>query len=314
MVKPRRSLKRTVHSRRTPPRRRSLVGALEHVVDDRLGHEAGEGVVDALALEGGQHVVDRERAEGREDQRERAGRRPAGRCRRRRRAGRASGVERGRAPSAASSAGTGSQAQRRRRRRRRQQQDQQQVEEERRGAGAGSRAARSRSRSPAVPGPTSVRRRWSRSAWTSWSEGAVAPTTTVLPRKSRVGNLAAQHPREGDVGGRSPAVRGSRSRPRRRLRARRARSAPPVAGFGGGDREAAEAVDLVVHLAHDAARVGFDDRCWRPRAPTPRTTSSPPKHVRSRRAESTSVVESTTPRLRPIARSGRCPRRQRSAR
>ena len=45
-----------------------VVDPLEDFVDDRFGHEAGEGDVDALALEGGHQVVDGERSEGREGQ------------------------------------------------------------------------------------------------------------------------------------------------------------------------------------------------------------------------------------------------------
>ena len=35
----------------------------EHLVDDRLGDEAREGVADPLALEGGDQIVDRQRSD-----------------------------------------------------------------------------------------------------------------------------------------------------------------------------------------------------------------------------------------------------------
>ena len=45
------------------------VRALEDVVDDRGGHEAGEDVPDALALEGRQEIVRPDRPDGRDDER-----------------------------------------------------------------------------------------------------------------------------------------------------------------------------------------------------------------------------------------------------
>ena len=47
VVNPRRSVNITVPSTRSPPSRSSRAGALEHLVDDRLGHEAREDVVHA---------------------------------------------------------------------------------------------------------------------------------------------------------------------------------------------------------------------------------------------------------------------------
>ena len=69
VVKPRRSVNMTVPRGATPPRRRSVVGLREHLVDDLLRHEAREDVAHPLALERLEQVV-----------RPRARRRPRGRA------------------------------------------------------------------------------------------------------------------------------------------------------------------------------------------------------------------------------------------
>ena len=68
-MNPRRSVKSTVPSTSTPPRRRSLSVRFEHLGDDRLGDEAREDVAHLLALERGQDDVHAERADRRERER-----------------------------------------------------------------------------------------------------------------------------------------------------------------------------------------------------------------------------------------------------
>ena len=59
-VNPRRSLNRTVPLATDPAEAQVVVHHREHLADDLLGDEAGEGVVDPAALERRSQVLDRE--------------------------------------------------------------------------------------------------------------------------------------------------------------------------------------------------------------------------------------------------------------
>ena len=188
VVKPRRSLNRTVPSRRTPARRRSSSARSSTSSTTVLGDEAGEGVADPLALVGGDQGRHRERADRREDEggeRIDDGDDPA---RPRRRAGR--GRRRARPRSDRRREGDQrAQPELHDRAEQAEEDDQGDVEISRGPTSAGSRSRRSRSRWRAFPAPAISWPSLAGVASKSCSEGAVAPTTTVLPRKAASGTL-----------------------------------------------------------------------------------------------------------------------------
>ena len=215
VVKPRRSVNITVPSRRTPPSRRSSSARCEHLVDDVLGHEAGE-QCRARARARRRSISSAPRARRPRESEQRAERiderdDPAGverQLRGDREERRRAATAPARAPAAADS--------RRPRERREQpeQDDQRHVERTPAPLQREARAARCRSRSPGSRRPDiSVVRRSSRSAWMSCSDGADGPTTTILSRKNAARHLPAIDARERDRPDRARRARGSRSRP-----------------------------------------------------------------------------------------------------
>ena len=151
--------------------------------------------------------------------------------------------------------------------------DQRDVERARRALQRAARAARSRSRSPGSRGPPSARRPIE-VGWTSWSDGADAPTTTILSRSSSGSTLPLDDLGERDGRDRAAAVRGSRSR----LLAVELAAVDLLAGRLPRPSPTAKLLEPWTgsRPAEDAAGVGSRARVAGARADL-RSTSSPPK-------------------------------------